>query len=290
MVLAPPQSSVAPVSILGLHVLVLRNFAPRVDFRDKGPSTAGFGLLAHVGDGNHCGLSCGLGCGHRHTNCFALSTDARDAGGGDSISLEGMISAVCAATLAAFLVITQWLVLRRQVSRTGWCVMGITAALAVAVGIGMGANPPVVGTTFFLPYYVYAGALVGAATATLQWLVLRHHMPGAGWWVLASSWGLAVGGGLTYALNLGPDVGELHAAVVGGAVTGASLGAIQWLVLRQFVSRAGWWVFTNSIALAAGFAFVAYGDMWMGLVAGLVTGAITGLALAWLLQRRVPGT
>jgi hypothetical protein len=76
-------------------------------------------------------------------------------------------------------------------------------------------------------------ALGGAVTGILQWLVLRGKVSRAGWWVLASIVGWALGIALW---DSGWDAGTEYetflmvgSRVVLGAVTG---GALVWL-LRQ---------------------------------------------------------
>ena len=38
-----------------------------------------------------------------------------------------------------------------------------------------------------------------------------------------------------------------------GAVLGASLGVMQWLVLRRQLSRSGWWILAGSVGGAVSF-------------------------------------
>ena len=84
----------------------------------------------------------------------------------------------------------------------------------------------------------------------------------AGWcWVPCSAWlsrpsGLLVGG----------------AAV--GAIGGAVLGVLQWLVLRRQLARAGWWIEASTVGWAVG-----------GAAFGLAGGAVAGF-LQWLVLRR----
>ena len=156
--------------------------------------------------------------------------------------------------------IAQWLVLRRQVSRSGWWVLASIVGFAVGVAVSIVVDR-VVG------FAVY-GAITGGVMVWLlrqpvteetslpqeatetegrkQSATLEPSVPqdaaepddgvevtadntereqvGWGfwrWWVLASTVGLGVG------------------LVVGGAVVGASLGIAQWLVLRQLGRASG---------------------------------------------------
>ena len=92
----------------------------------------------------------------------------------------------------------------------------------------------------------------------------------------------------------------MPAGVLYVAALGALLGLFQWLVLRHHVPRAGWWVLANALAWIAGLAVgiggpslfqdwssmgavIAMGTI-IGLSMGGLVGAITGLALVWLLR------
>ena len=135
------------------------------------------------------------------------------------------------------------------------------------------------------------GAAAGAVVGILQWLVLRRRVSRAGWWVLASCAGLAVawGSGYTY--------GGLFVAV---ALGGAVAGILQWLVLRRQVSQAGWWVLASTVGwglcTAVAWAGIRLLDNYETLTptllllvgGGVVLGAVTGVALVWLLRQSVP--
>jgi len=79
------------------------------------------------------------------------------------------------------------------------------------------------------------------------------------------------------------------AALLGGALTGAGLGAVQWWAANGALGRAAAWIGASAVGyavgLAAGAALVGYdtelGDLAaMGAVSGLMLGAAQGLALA----------
>ena len=141
------------------------------------------------------------------------------------------------------------------------------------------------------------GAVLGLVLGTAQWLVLRSHVPGAGWWVAAN----VVAGALGLVVS---DVLSHIGAVA--LLLGAVIGAAQWPVLRRWVGRAGWWVPANMVAWLAGrttgwavatlLSLTASGlfdwglSLFTGLVIGMALGgmlacAITGAALVWLLRR-----
>lgn len=73
------------------------------------------------------------------------------------------------------------------------------------------------------------------------------------------------------------------------AVLAVLAGILQWLVLRGQVSRSGWWVVANMVAWAVFLGLVgALSPLThpaVGLGVGFAfVGAITGLALVWMLR------
>ena len=90
-------------------------------------------------------------------------------------------------------------------------------------------------------------------------------------------------------------------AAAGGAVAGVAFGGAQALVLRHHVARPGRWVWANALAWAIGVAIITVGASvvpggWsiaalalygagVGLLAGLVVGAVTGYAVPGLQEQ-----
>jgi hypothetical protein len=110
-------------------------------------------------------------------------------------------------------------------------------------------------------------------------------------WALAIILGFPVGG---YVANLIVGaVDSVGAALAGGLIAGAVVGAAQWLALRRVVP---WiWVAATSIGMAAGLslgaALVDYGIgrvdlMLMGAVTGACAGGLQAVVLA---RRRISG-
>jgi hypothetical protein len=198
--------------------------------------------------------------------------------------------------------------------------VGEFIGLGVAGGLGAGVTlvlDNVTGTGTFIVLtiaLVMAATVEGAIVGLAQWWVLGHYLPTLTRrvWLLATVLGAIVAWMTGMMLStLGADfisARESTAALLFGAtlgpVVGALLGAAQWLALRHYVQRAGWWVLANALAWTAGMAviFAATGIVqestpvavvaitWAvsGILAGMVVAAIHGLALVWLLRANAP--
>ena len=133
-----------------------------------------------------------------------------------------------------------------------------------------------------------------------QWLVLRRHIFRAGWWVLATILGMAVGGaagmatGVEWMVALAWAVGDGSDVVRTGATLGAAVGVAQWLFLRQHFAQTGWWIPASiaswTIGAVAGLSIVGdcaeFVRCFVGWASyGAVIGAVTGLVLLWLMTR-----
>lgn len=177
--------------------------------------------------------------------------------------------------------------------------MWLAWALASAVGFGFGGrlgrvlSPSddviVVGFVALSFSLVVAGAL--------QWLILRPMVAASGWWVPASIGGVAIFGVLVYGTGLvDRDVGWVLAVIAGWT----ALGVLQWLVLREDVAGAGWWMLAHVGALVVagpGVGFVtwltgapvetALGNALRWLTFGSAYGIVTGAVLLWLLRERI---
>ena len=88
--------------------------------------------------------------------------------------------------------------------------------------------------------------------------------------------------------KVGGRVDAVDAALVGGALTGAGLGAVQWWAAKGALGRAAAWIGASAVGyavgLAAGAALVGYETdlgalALMGLVSGAALGAAQGLVL-----------
>lgn len=88
---------------------------------------------------------------------------------------------------------------------------------------------------------------------------------------------------------VGGRVDAVGAALIGGALTGAGIGAVQWWAADGALGRPAGWIVASAVGLTAGAALVGY-DTDLGSLAlmGLVSGAALGAAQGFVLAREGP--
>jgi hypothetical protein len=134
---------------------------------------------------------------------------------------------------------------------------------------------------------------VGLSFGIMQWLILRRYIPRAGWWVLVSTAGWLLGFGVLavaekFTENLMTRAIQSEVfALVFFLAAGASLGILQWLVLRRHMLQAGWWVLANVVGwgilgLIVGKSLDRFTDL---AAIAAAPPAITGAVLVWLLRQ-----
>lgn len=115
-----------------------------------------------------------------------------------------------------------------------------------------------------------------------------------GWWWVAVALAFPIAGLIGRAA--GGPVDAVGAALLGGALTGAGLGAVQWFVAKDAFGDAAAWIAASAagyaVGLAAGAALVGYdtdlGSLaLMGVVSGAALGGFQGFALALQGRRRL---
>jgi hypothetical protein len=150
------------------------------------------------------------------------------------------------------------------------------------------------------------GLLLGAVIGIGQWYVLRRRLDIKWtWWLAATMLGFAIHG-----LTLGLDVSLLNggqaglAGEIGGEQALRSVGLLcggvvlvgipQWLVLRQHLPKAGWWILISAAALLlaspdrSGGAGSLVGWIAVSMGAGAVYGIVTAFGLFFLLPQPQP--
>ena len=114
---------------------------------------------------------------------------------------------------------------------------------------------------------------MSAIKIVLSWVAVAHiAFPLAGY----AGWGV------------GGHVDDVMPALIGGAITGAGIGFVQWWFLRRDLNIGPVWILGTSVALAAGLAVgsavVSYettvGQLAiMGLISGVPIGIVQGILL-----------
>jgi hypothetical protein len=155
----------------------------------------------------------------------------------------------------------QWLVLREPLPVLRWqrwtlataagafvaWTLGMVPSTLANVGANAGGAPPVemgAATTYGLAAVM--GFLLGPVLGFPQWLVLRHHVRRAGWWVFANAvaWAPAmavvfIGAGAVPPGGAGPGLVLvlLSTLAAAGAVVGAVHGLfLVWLLRRPYAA------------------------------------------------------
>ena len=95
-------------------------------------------------------------------------------------------------------------------------------------------------------------------------------------WIMATAWGWVLGWILSGYLLAG----------IALLATGIGIGALQWLVLKQRIGRAGRWILASAAGWAVGWAIAfAFIPAELGFLSGFVIGAAAGTA-QWLVLRK----
>jgi hypothetical protein len=141
---------------------------------------------------------------------------------------------------------------------------------------------------------VLAGTVIGFA----QWLVLRRYVTASTqWdWTDGISWAAGYILGLLL-IQLLPS--SVFAAFIGYFLFGVIVAMVQWPVLRREIPQVFTWMVASAVAWAVGYwvsqAVLSLftdpliepvvGTTVIAVTSGLVAGAITGLALIWIVRK-----
>jgi hypothetical protein len=197
----------------------------------------------------------------------------------------------------------------RELMRLWFWVVTLTELLGFAVPATVGVLTVHSATAVSLPALLVAGAVEGAMLGFGQAGVLRLALPGlpVRRWI-GSTAGAAA---FSYLLGLSPSLladsaVRLPAAIVAAGSIGigllllASIGTVQWIILRRQLERASSWIVTTAAAWLAGlgvFLGVAM-PLWhpgqpfglrlaIGVTGGLLMAATTSAITGWALRRLV---
>jgi hypothetical protein len=142
---------------------------------------------------------------------------------------------------------------------------------------------------------VLTGAIIGFA----QWIVLRRFVTATSQWIWVDglSWAAGYILGL-FIVQFMPST--LFAGFIGYFLFGAVVALMQWQVLRREIPHVITWILVSALAWAASFwasqgvlALLFHGPSIapavsttvIAVTSGLVAGAITGIALIWIVRK-----
>ncbi|MBC1224365.1 hypothetical protein GNF10_27285 [Nostoc sp. UCD121] len=143
-----------------------------------------------------------------------------------------------------------------------------------------------------------------------QWLVLRKYSRRLGWWVLVSAYTWittyfiiilfevgakileAVPKGELLVIGVSVNIQVLWTSILVALLGSSVIGVCQWLVMRNHIQCAGWWILASSMGgVGRGFVSVVLQPVVDPIIAdiagSLAYSAVTGMALVWLLQNRI---
>ncbi len=178
--------------------------------------------------------------------------------------------------------------------------------LATACGMLLGFLPArLIANTFGLGIaFIVVPLLAGAILGFLQWLALRRYVVESADWILNAGAGWAVG----YAMGVlmiqviakQQAAGGFWQLLAGYAIFGMVIGLVQWPVLRREIPQLGFWILANIIGWTFGFTIASVVGLVMysrflpqpwiialivQVTSGLIAGAVTGLALVWIVRK-----
>ena len=129
--------------------------------------------------------------------------------------------------------------------------------------------------------------IVGLLTGGLQYGLLRRYLPRIGGWVLATAGGWLLGVLLIVLPGRENLINEFLGMSLVFLLMGLAIGVGQWLILRQRLAYAGWWIAAN--LLGWGLLGLIQADNSMDqfslFVIGLIPACVTALMLAVLMGK-----
>ena len=169
-------------------------------------------------------------------------------------------------------------------SSVGW-IVGMSLAWLLSEFVS-----PLMQGGWMVAFWAVGGMVVGINFGINQWFLIRPVRHGtlgrrANWWVLATVLGWAISLVVVIGVEAGAEIGY----TLVGLVIGLAVGIPQSLILSSNVNRGWLWVAAQCVAWMAGFSAVSILDKAVGFAAvGVISGAISGGALIWLIGRQLP--
>jgi len=128
-------------------------------------------------------------------------------------------------------------------------------------------------------------AVMSLAIAIAQWLVIKQHIRGFGWlWATLISG--SVGGSFSSwaSFQLAVTYGDaVDLLVIYACLRGFSMGVMQWMVMKSYFKRAGWWIVSTTgswyVGVMVGSLLIKQLGYFLTLVVGAIYGLLTGITL-----------
>lgn len=139
-------------------------------------------------------------------------------------------------------------------------------------------------TEDYLALYTFV-PIVGLLTGILQYTLLRSYLPRMGWWILATIGGWFLGILLLMLIDQFVWARASFRLDYVFIMMGFSIGIGQWLILKQRLPGAGWWIIANIAGwgllalITTGNSIDQYGLFTLGILPACVTGAVLVLLM-----------
>lgn len=184
-----------------------------------------------------------------------------------------------------------WVLLTTIVMSTAWSLLVVLFVIGLITPIA--DLPAILQILASLTWGLLAGSMVAGG----QLALLYRQVPWAGKWFKATAIGWSIGSGVWWHqyFLLGGDYFPVDlntiplVLLVSGIASGATIGLVQWLVMRQSFRISPWWVVVSAGSWALG-AMLGYGVVSIAdfgffeylvlmALAGATIGTVTGIAL-----------
>ncbi len=149
-------------------------------------------------------------------------------------------------------------------------------------------------TEDYLGIYI-AIPIMGSLTGLLQYGLLRRCLPRMGWWVALTIAGWLLGALLALAPGLLGWKYPVFSLDLAFILMGFSIGAGQWVLLRQRLPRAGWWIGANAVGwglvalITEGNALGQFGLLTLGFLPACATALMLVLLMNQVQRAELPG-
>ena len=161
--------------------------------------------------------------------------------------------------------------------------------IANAAGLAIGHGGSAIHTRWFGPQPHCDWAAIGAAIGLIQMFNLKQYIERVNWlWVIPGTISWAIGWSMGWQLY--SIIGVLSITqvfILQGGISGTLMGLAQWFLLRNQFRQAHWWLVANIVGWTVGMAIGRVGGAFGFILAGAVSGAITGFPLIWLIRNSV---